>query len=123
MNTELLERPAIDRGWDARVAMGAVLVVIFLCGAAAGALAMNSRAHLRMHQAAVFDAASGRALRFDRLQRELNLTPPQAEQVSSILGDMWQYYRTVITDSKSRVEQVLTPEQRQKFEQILRDQR
>jgi hypothetical protein len=122
MNTELLERSTIARGWDARLAMGAVLVVVFLCGAAAGGLAMNSRVHLRMHQAA-FDTASGRALSFDRLQRELHLSPPQAEQVSSILADMWQYYRTVITDSKSRVEQVLTPGQREKFEQLLREQR
>lgn len=83
---------------------------------------MNSRVHLRMHQAA-FDTASGRALSFDRLQRELDLTPPQAEQVSSILADMWQYYRTVITDSKARVEQVLTKQQRERFEQLLREQR
>ncbi len=83
---------------------------------------MDSKAHLRMHQPD-FDAPNSRALNFDRLQRELNLTPPQSEQVSSILTDMWQYYRTVLTDSKSRVEQVLTPQQREKFEQLLREQR
>jgi Spy/CpxP family protein refolding chaperone len=120
MNTEFLERTAA-KGWDARMAVGAVLVVVFLCGAAAGALATDSRVHARLHQP-VFDAA-GRPLNFDRLQRELNLTSSQAEQVSSILADMWQYYRTVLTDSKSRVEQVLTREQREKFEQLLREQR
>jgi Spy/CpxP family protein refolding chaperone len=122
MSTELLDRATAVRGWDARLAVGAVLVVVFLCGAAAGALAMDSKVHLRMHQPD-FDTPNGRALNFDRLQRELNLTPPQAEQVSSILADMWQYYRTVLTDSKSRVEQVLTPLQREKFEQLLREQR
>ena len=123
MSTELLERTTPRRHWDARVTVGAVLVVVFLCGAAAGAAAMESRAHSRMHQQQSFETASGRTIKFDRLQRELNLTPPQAEQVSSILSDMFQYYRTVLTDSKARVEQVLTPEQRDKFEQLLREQR
>jgi hypothetical protein len=122
MSTDLLERTSLRQGWDARLAMGAVLLLVFMCGAAAGALAVDSNAHSRMHQA-TFDAPGGRALNFDRLQRDLNLSAPQAEQVSSILADMWQYYRTVLTDTKSRVEQVLTRDQRQKFEQILRDQR
>jgi hypothetical protein len=122
MSTELLERASVRQGWDARLAVGAVLLLVFMCGAAAGALAIDSRAHSRMHQAA-FDAPSDRALNFERLQKELNLSAPQAEQVSSILADMWQYYRTVVTDTKSRVEQVLTRDQRQRFEQILRDQR
>ena len=122
MSTELTEKPSLAQRWDARYAVGAVLIMVFLCGAAAGALATTSRAHLRMHQA-TFDAASAQALGFERLQRELNLSPPQAAQISSILADMWQYYRTVLTDSKSRVEQVLTPEQRDKFEHLLREQR
>ena len=99
----------------------AVLAAVFLCGAAAGALAMDSRAHSRMHQP-VFETPAGKPLGFERLQRELNLTQPQAEQVSSILADMWQYYRTVLSDSKNRVEQVLTPGQRQRFEQLLKEQ-
>ncbi|HLI83549.1 MAG TPA: hypothetical protein VKV17_06500 [Bryobacteraceae bacterium] len=121
MSTELLERTSLRQGWDARLAVCAVLLLVFMCGAAAGALAVDSRAHSRMHQA-VFDTPGGRALNFERLQKDLNLSAPQAEQVSSILADMWQYYRTVLTDTKSRVEQVLTRDQRQKFEQILRDQ-
>jgi uncharacterized membrane protein len=121
MSTELLERTRLRRGWDTRLAVCSVLLLVFMCGATAGALAIDSRAHSRMHQV-TFDAPGGRALNFDRLQRELNLSAPQAEQVSSILADMWQYYRTVLTDTKSRVEQVLTREQREKFEQILRDQ-
>jgi Spy/CpxP family protein refolding chaperone len=120
MSTELVERNILAKSRDARLAVGAVLVLVFLCGVAAGALATDSRAHLRLHQPD-FDTATGRALNFDRLQRELNLTPPQAEQVSSILADMWQYYRTVLSDSKSRVEQVLTPGQRARFEQLLRE--
>ena len=83
---------------------------------------MNSGLHNRLHQPA-FDTPAGKALNFEKLQKELNLTPVQAEQMQSILNDMWQYYRTVLSDSKSRVEQVLTEEQRQKFERLLQQQR
>lgn len=110
------------RGWNPQVAALIALGLVFLCGAAAGAVAMNLGVHTRLHQPA-FDTPQGRTLNFERLQKDLNLTPPQAEQVQSILNDMWQYYRTVLTDSKSRVEQVLTPEQRDKFERLLQQQR
>ena len=51
------------------------------------------------------------------MKRELNLTPVQQEQMESILNDFWQYYRTVLSDSKTKVEQILNEEQRKKFEQ------
>jgi hypothetical protein len=40
-----------------------------------------------------------------------------------VLNDFWQYYRTVLSDSKQRVEQLLTDEQRVKFEKILQGQK
>jgi hypothetical protein len=122
MSTDLLERAAAGTRWDPRVACAVVLGLVFLSGAAAGALAMNTGLHARLHQPA-FGTPAGTALNFEKLQKELNLTPVQAEQMQSILSDMWQYYRTVLTDSKSRVEQVLTEEQRQKFEHLLQQQR
>jgi len=121
MSTDLLERTPIGRSWDPRVAVALVLGLVFLCGAAAGALAMNSGLHARLHQPA-FGTSAGNALAFARLQKELDLTPAQSEQLESILNDMWQYYRTVLSDSESRVEQVLTPEQRQKFKRLLQHQ-
>lgn len=122
MSTNLLARPAIGRKWDPRVKAMPLLVLLFLCGVAAGAVAMNLGVHTRLHQPA-FGTPAGNALNFDKLQKELALTPVQAEQVESILNDMWQYYRTVLSDSKSRVEQVLTEEQRTKFERLLQQQR
>ena len=121
MTTNLLERTATQRGLDPRVACAVVLTLVFLCGAAAGALAMEMGVHSRLHQPA-FDTAAGKALYFDRVQKELNLSPEQSEQMESILNDMWQYYRTVLTDSKARVEQVLTKDQRDKFERLLQQQ-
>ena len=39
-----------------------------------------------------------------------------------MLNDFWQYYRTVLSESKTRVEQLLNDEQRQKFEHLLQEQ-
>jgi hypothetical protein len=39
----------------------------------------------------------------------------------SILTDFWDYYRTVLSDGKSRIEQILTAEQRRKFQQMLQE--
>jgi hypothetical protein len=106
------------RSWDPKVACVVTLTLVFLCGAAAGALAMNLGVHGWLHQPA-FDTPAGKAAYFARVQRELNLSPQQAEQMRTVLNDMWQYYRIVVTDSKSRVDQLLTEEQRRKFDRLL----
>lgn len=118
MNANLAEKAAASGPWNPRVAGLTVLVLVFLCGAAAGALAMNLGVHNRLHQPA-FDNPAGRALYFERLRKELDLTPAQAEQMQSILNDFWQYYRTVLSDSKTRIYQVLNEEQRRKFDHLL----
>jgi Spy/CpxP family protein refolding chaperone len=118
MNANLAERAAASSAWNPRVAGITVLVLVFLCGVAAGALAMNLGLHNRLHQPA-FDTPAGRTLYFERLRKELDLTPAQAEQMQSILNDFWMYYRTVLSDSKNRIEQVLNPEQRKKFDRML----
>jgi hypothetical protein len=120
MNSSVMSRPSVRSGWDPRVACTVMLVLVFLCGAGAGALAMNLGVHRAMHQPD-FDTPAGKIHFFERMQKELNLTPPQSEQMQSILNDFWQYYRSVLSDSKSRVEQILTEEQRRKFERMLQD--
>ena len=102
---------------NTRVAGIVALALVFLCGVAAGAVAHNLLHH------STLDSGVGRALYFDRLQKELDLTPAQSEQVQSVLNDMWSYYRTVLSDSKQRVELLLTPEQRRKFEKLLQEQK
>jgi len=118
MSASLLNKVAPDRAWNPRVAGVTVLVLVFLCGVAAGALAMNLGLHNRLHPPA-FDTRAGRTLYFERLRKELDLTPAQAEQMQSILDDFWQYYRTVLSDSKTRIDQVLNDEQRRKFDRML----
>ena len=122
MSPKLLERGTFSRTWDPKVVCLVTLTLVFLCGAAAGAVVMNMGMHNRLHQPS-FDTTAGRELYFSRMKRELDLTPAQQEQMESILNDFWQYYRTVLSDSKFKVEQILTPEQRRKFEQILQQER
>ena len=120
MSTSLVDRAAASRTWDPRLVGAVTLALVFLCGAAAGALAMNLGAHKLMHQPA-FDTPEGKVRYFERMEKQLDLTPAQSEQMQSVLNDFWQYYRSVLSDSKSRVEQILTEPQRRKFEKLLQD--
>jgi uncharacterized membrane protein len=122
MSANLLERATLGKSTDPKTLCAVTLVLVFLVGAVAGALAMNLGVHARLHQPA-FDTAAGKTLYFERLQKELDLTPAQADQMRSILNDFWDYYRTVLSDSKVRVEQVLNEQQRQKFEKMLQEAR
>lgn len=119
--TSLLESSSLKRSWDPKLVCAVTLALVFLTGAAAGAIVMDLRVHDRFRPP-VFDAPAGRAAYFERLRKELDLTPAQSEQMESILTDFWQYYRTVMTDSKHRVEQLLNAEQRQKFNRLLQQQ-
>ena len=120
LSPHLLEKASFARSWDPRIVCAVTLTLVFLCGAAAGAVAMNLRGHTLLHQPG-FDTAAGKALYFERMQRDLNLTPVQAEQMQSTLNDFWQYYRTVLSDGRLRVEQILNEEQRKKFERMLQE--
>ena len=116
----ILERSAPGRSWNPKVACAATLVLVFLVGAASGAVVMDFKVH--RNRIPAFETPAGKALYFERMQRELSLTPEQSEQMQSVLNDFWQYYRTVLTDGKQRVESILTDEQRVKFEKILQQQ-
>ena len=120
MSSSLLEKASFARSWDPKVACMVTLTLVFLCGAAAGAVVMNFGVHNRLHQPS-FDTAAGREVYFSRMKRELNLTSAQQEQMESILNDFWTYYRTVLSESKTKVEQILNEEQRRKFERILQE--
>jgi len=120
MSPNLLEKATFTRSWNPRAVCVVTLALVFLCGVAAGAVVMNLGVHTRLHQPS-FETAAGKALYFSRMQKELNLTPSQQEQMESILNDCWQYYRTVLSDSRSRVEQILSDEQRRKFEHLLQE--
>lgn len=103
-----------------RAAGISTLLLVFLCGAVVGALAFTLGAHKPLHREP-FWSASGRSIELERLKKELDLTPAQTEQMESLLDDFAMYYRTVLSDGKARIMQILNEDQRKKFQQLMQE--
>jgi Spy/CpxP family protein refolding chaperone len=106
------------------------LVVVFLAGAAVGALAMQLGLHDKLHRTAA--AASkpvplaAKDAVLQRFKTELSLSAAQTQQISSILDDYRHYYQNLqdqLDDvralGKTRIVQVLDEGQRQKFDKMM----
>jgi hypothetical protein len=103
-----------------RVACVTVLTLVFLCGAVVGALAFDLGVHRTLHKAPFWTDA-GKAAYLDRIKKDLDLTPVQTEEMESILDDFAKYYRTVLSDGKSRIMQILNDDQKHKLEKLLQE--
>ena len=106
------------------------LVVVFLAGAAVGALAMQLGLHEKLHRTAA--AASkpvplaAKDAVLQRFKTELDLSTVQTQQISSILDDYRHYYQSLqdqLDDvralGKTRIVQILDEGQRQKFDKMM----
>ena len=115
MSTATLPRPA------ERTAIVS-LVLVFLCGALLGAFVMS-----RVHHATEHTVASptniGLAVSITEWKQQLDLSDEQVRQLTSILDDFGHYYDNLLADGNSRVLQVLNPEQRVRYEKMIRDHR
>lgn len=103
----------------------ATLVMVFLCGALAGAITMRSGLHERLHRSAAYWGDDRTQFSYDRLKKELNLTPNQAERLKVILDDFVKYHEDlqaqiedVRATGRNRILQMLTPDQRRRFEEL-----
>ncbi len=96
----------------------AAFLLVFLCGAVAGALAYNLGIHKNLHKGTLW-SDSGKAMALERIRKELDLTPAQTEQMEMILDDFAKYYRTVLSDGKARILQILNEDQKRKFDKML----
>jgi len=103
-----------------RAALAATVLLVFLSGAVVGALAMNFGVHKGLHQVA-FWTAPGKEISVHRLQRQLDLTPAQTEQLKSILNDFAHYYEDVLANGKPRIYTILNDEQKRKFDSLLNE--
>ena len=122
MSTNLATAAPARFDWNPKVAGALTLLLVFLCGAVMGALAMDFGVHNRQRNTTLDTLqGKGKAATFARLQKDLNLTPAQSEQVQSTLDDFWQYYRSVLSDCKQRIEQNLNADQKVKFERLLQE--
>lgn len=97
----------------------AAFTLVFLCGAMVGALTYSVSAH--RSPKGPFWSDTGKALYLERVKKELDLTPAQVEQMETILDDFAKYYRTVLSDGKTRIMQILDEGQRRKFDRLLQE--
>ena len=85
---------------------------------------MSVSGHAGMHDAhASAPPATGFSMSVNDWKTQLNLTDEQTVQLTSILDDFSRYYDNVLADGNSRIMQILNPDQRRKFEQMLRDRK
>ncbi len=99
------------------------LLLVFLAGAATGALSM----HMLRHAAPASEQQNRQAV-LNRFKTELDLDGAQVQKLSLLLDDYSQYYESLqeqLDDlratGKTRIMQILKPEQRVKFERMMND--
>jgi Spy/CpxP family protein refolding chaperone len=98
---------------------------VFLTGAMAGAIGMRAGLHEQLHRNAVYWRGEKAEFSYDQLTRELKLSPEQSQRLKTILDDFVKYHEDleaqiedVRATGRNRIVQILTPEQRKRFEQL-----
>jgi Spy/CpxP family protein refolding chaperone len=101
------------------------LILVFLTGAMAGAIGMRAGLHEQLHRSAAYWRGEKADFSYDELRKELHLTPEQSERLKTILDDFAKYHQDleaqiedVRATGRNRIVQILTPEQRRRFEQL-----
>jgi hypothetical protein len=117
-----------DAGWSNPKVL-AILVVIFVCGAALGSAVTSRFLHARMpllDRRATMESAE--RLGVQRLKTELELTPEQNETVMKVLDDYGKYYQNIEDEredvaehGKQRILSVLNMQQKKRFLELLKD--
>jgi hypothetical protein len=115
MSSVTLPRPA------ERVALFSLLLV-FLCGAVAGALVISFAKNAKLHGAPPVSAGLS-SMSVAEMKGQLNLTDDQTRQLTSILDDFSHYYDNLLADGNSRILQILDPDQKKRFAQMLEQHR
>jgi hypothetical protein len=102
-----------------------LLILVFLCGAAAGALSMRVAGTYMAKPSINTWKESTREMTLDWFRRELDLTPEQAREIEAVLDDYVIYYQNLQTqmddfryEGKKRIMQILNEEQRRKYQSI-----
>jgi hypothetical protein len=104
------------------------LMLVFLAGAATGALSMQFGLHDRMHRPVSAPQAPTRDAVLNRFKAELDLDNGQTEKLGLVLDDYRQYYQSLQeqlddlrSTGKTRIMQILNAQQRTKFEKMMND--
>ncbi|HEY4086521.1 MAG TPA: hypothetical protein VGM43_11320 [Bryobacteraceae bacterium] len=115
MSSVTLPRPA------ERVAFFS-LILVFLCGAVAGALVLSLMRTSGTHSPRPTAAALS-SMSVAEMKTSLNLTDDQTRQLTSILDDFSHYYDNLLADGNSRIIEILNPEQKKQFAEMLQHRR
>ncbi|MGA2595553.1 MAG: hypothetical protein ABSH09_00945 [Bryobacteraceae bacterium] len=104
----------------------AILLVVFLCGAVAGAVVMRAGLYYRLHRSSAFKNEA--MLSYSNLTKELNLTPQQRQQLKTILDDYARYHQDLQAQlddwkatGKNQILRILDPDQRARFEELTKE--
>jgi Spy/CpxP family protein refolding chaperone len=100
------------------------LLLVFLAGASSGALSMRLGLHDKLHRT----GQPNREVVLQKFRNQLDLSGAQTQQIGMVLDDYGQYYESLeeqLDDlratGKTRILQILDPDQRAKFQKIMMD--
>ena len=101
------------------------MVLVFACGGVTG-VALSRRQPAQASTTRI--NASWKEMTIKRMRQELQLTPAQSESIELALDDFTKYYQMlqaqmdeVRADGKDRIQNVLNPDQKKKFDQMVSD--
>lgn len=108
------------------------LILVFLAGGASGALWMQLDLHKRLHAVSAASREPSRdsasKINLQRFRSELNLSTAQSEKIATVLDDFSLFYDDLQVQAddlratgKTRILQILDPNQRDKFEKMMSD--
>lgn len=117
---QVADTPALPRPAERAAIISFILV--FLCGIALGAVVHMYFEHTSLAAShGTPPPAAGFTMSVTEWKQQLDLSPEQTVALTSVLDDFSRYYDDVLADGNSRIMQILNPQQREKFEQMLRD--
>ena len=104
------------------------LLLVFLAGAASGALSMRLGLHDKLHRTVAAASRENRDTVLQKLRDELQLSGDQSEKIGLVLDDYRMYYQSLQDQfddlratGRTRILQILNPEQRDKFDKLMND--
>jgi hypothetical protein len=105
-----------------------LLLTVFLCGMAAGALALRLTGVAAARPTVTNWKDASREITIAHLKSELDLTEDQAREVETVLDDYVLYYQNlqgqlddVRAQGRDRILKILNPEQKKKFNKMMND--
>lgn len=106
-----------------RLIGGAVLLAVFILGGLVGAASYRAyrTRTVAAAKSAPFWTEAGRAHSLQKWKQELNLTTEQEREIEQILDDFTMYYRSVLSDGRTKIVTILNDVQRKKFEKMVLD--